>query len=218
MLVSGDDEVLDIIHALRPSEDLAVQLGPGAVNRELGQPLAASGMPDPSLRGVSLAQEEVRLNLRKARKMRVGQTQSIRLSSPKELQDANAPSHLVLPFVLSSIELSAELGIWPMYRSGIILLTEVLVDMTGQHMAAAAIREVENIWDQVGPPLESSLPSLGRSRLQLCHGSDEEDIARAALVWGKANIELALSQEDSSAESPQAYFGEDTLLQQETFS
>ena len=86
-------------------------------------------------------------------------------------QDANAPSHLVLRYVLSSIQLSADLGLWPMYRSGIILLSEVLASIEGQHMAPAAIREIENIWNQVRQhshrrfALRSSHPGYFRSAM-----------------------------------------------------
>ena len=68
---SDDQEALDIVHALKPSDELSVRLGPGGNTRELGQPLSMSGMDDPSIRGVPLAHEEIRSGLRKARKMQV---------------------------------------------------------------------------------------------------------------------------------------------------
>ncbi len=74
---------------------------------------------------------------------------NITLPVLKGSKDSNAPSHLILPHILSAIQLSSELGLWPLYRLGIVVLGEVLLAMEGAGMAKKAIEEVESVWDQV---------------------------------------------------------------------
>ncbi|ORX36306.1 anaphase-promoting complex subunit 5-domain-containing protein [Kockovaella imperatae] len=161
--LSGDVEAMDLLVALKPPDELSVRLGPGANTRELGQSLELSGMSDPSLRGVPLAHEEVQASLLKARK----------------LKNADFPPHVLLPHVLSAVHLSAELGLWPLYRKGIVQLAEVLLCIEGQGMAARAMEEVEAIWEQI------------------LNEGNQENTCRALLVLAKAKLDV--NSEDSSA-------------------
>ncbi|EIW68893.1 hypothetical protein TREMEDRAFT_57036, partial [Tremella mesenterica DSM 1558] len=67
------------------------------------------------------------------------------------------------------------LGLWPMYRLSIVLLSHVLISAESG-LAQKALSEVESVWSQV---LESG---------------DEETICLAALAMGKANVELGLDK------------------------
>ncbi|KAK8861418.1 hypothetical protein IAR55_002237 [Kwoniella newhampshirensis] len=146
------------------------RLGPGGPSRENGHP---PSMELPSMsdfdasrsasrghisRQITLVQEEIRSSLRKATK----------------LQSSSSPPHTILPHVLSAVQLSSELGLWGLYRFGVVVLCEVLLSMEGMGMATKVIREIEQVWEQI----------LG--------SGDQEVIARGALSLGKAKLELAL--------------------------
>ena len=75
-------------------------------------------------------------------------------SAPNQLKEAHAPPHLTLPHVLSAIQLSSELGLWPIYRYGVVLLGDVLLSMEVTGMAHKSIEEVETVWDQVSRPAQ----------------------------------------------------------------
>ncbi|WVQ79026.1 hypothetical protein IAT38_001118 [Cryptococcus sp. DSM 104549] len=168
--MNGDPETLSYLSSLQPPKDYSTRLGPGGPSRELGHPSplspsSLSPITDSSQfsQRILLVQEHVRDSLRKATK----------------LQASAAPAPQILPHVLSAVELSAELGLWVLYRYGVVVLAEVMLGMEGMGMAEKVIREVESVWDQV----------LG--------GGDVEVIARGALCLGKANIELALDNESA---------------------
>ena len=90
------------------------------------------------------------------------------------MQEANVPAQIVLPRLLSCTELSASLGLWPMYRLSVVILGYVLLSLEASGMAQKAIDQVMEVWPQV----------LG--------SSDQEAKAIGALVLGKAKVDLAL--------------------------
>ena len=47
------------------------------------------------------------------------------------------------------MHLSHDLGLWPLYRLGVVTLAEVILEMEEQGMARKAIEEVEQIWPEV---------------------------------------------------------------------
>ncbi|WVQ94714.1 hypothetical protein IAU59_001794 [Kwoniella sp. CBS 9459] len=183
-----DSDTLSYLAALQPPKEYSKRVGPGGPTRETGHPapiplynldlddkyndneISGSG---PS--GIKLVQEEIRSSLRKGTK----------------LQESNAPIHMVLPHVLSAVQLASEMGLWAVYRFGVIVLAEVLVEMDG--MAQKAITQVESVWDQV------------------LRGDDLEAIARGALALGKAKMELALGAEGTDGTSTGADYQHQAL-------
>ncbi|WVF66904.1 hypothetical protein IAT40_001647 [Kwoniella sp. CBS 6097] len=163
----NDSDTLSYLASVQPPKGYSERVGPGGPTRETGHP-APVPLPDPNdgdlessgPGGIKLIQEEIRSSLRKGTK----------------LQESNAPTHMVLPHILSAVQLSSELGLWSVFRFGVVVLAEVLLEMDG--MAQKAMKQVVQVWDQV----------LG--------GDDLEAITRGALVLGKANMELALDIED----------------------
>ncbi|KAK4685598.1 hypothetical protein P7C73_g4543, partial [Tremellales sp. Uapishka_1] len=146
-----DIETLTLLSHLRPPR--VPRLGPGGPEREMAHP---SPIPhEPPSRGITLAQDEVRSALLKARKM----------------QASGHPTHLILPHVLSSLQLSSELGLWSLYRLSVVVFADVLLGMKGMQTAERAAEEVGNIWDQI------------------LASQDTECIALGALVLGKAELE-----------------------------
>ena len=135
-----------------PPEGSIACLGAGGPSRQLGHPSADLNANErvTTSRGIILAQEEVRSSLRKAKKMQVRRKMpSLRVLELTASKEANTPSYLILPRVLSAVQMSNELGLWPLYRHGIIVLGEVLVSMEGAGMAPKAMQEVLSVWDQV---------------------------------------------------------------------
>lgn len=88
-----------------------------------------------------------------------------------------------MPHVLSAVQLSSELGLWPLYRHGIVVLGEVLLAMEGTGMAKKAFDEVESVWPQVSPwageepGLTNPDPCIGRRRdhRSRCTGSGQSE-------------------------------------------
>ncbi|OCF34681.1 hypothetical protein I316_03724 [Kwoniella heveanensis BCC8398] len=172
-----DSDTVAYLVSLQPPKNYSKRVGPGGPTRETGHP-ASIGISMPystsdegdvdmaevqtsGRSGIKSIQEEIRESLRKGMK----------------LHESNAPSHMILPHVLSSVQLSSELGLWGIYRFGMIVLAEALLEMDG--MAEKALNQVEQVWDQV------------------LAGDDLEAIARGALVLGKASMELALIAEEN---------------------
>lgn len=72
------------------------------------------------------------------------------LSTATELQRSSSPSHLILPHVMSAVQLSSELGMWRLYRFGVVVLAEVMLGMEAVPLSKKAIQEIESVWSQVG--------------------------------------------------------------------
>ena len=152
-----------MIYALRPPNDTSRTSGPGGPFREFGHPDPSANLGTP--RGIVLAQEEVHSSLRKAKKMQVSAAPSLMPNhNHVPWQEAQAPPHLSLPHVLSAVNLSAELGLWPLYRLGIVVLGDILLSMEGAGMAQKAIDEVESVWDQVRGVVFRHARSADRNR------------------------------------------------------
>lgn len=56
-----------------------------------------------------------------------------------------------MPLVLSALHMSSSLGLWPLYRFGVILFCEVLLSME-RGMTKKVIEEVQQVWSQVNSP------------------------------------------------------------------
>ncbi|WWC99167.1 hypothetical protein V866_006062 [Kwoniella sp. B9012] len=157
----GNDILLSHISSLQPPSGYSRRQGVGGPNRETGHPEAKNlNLTDeqaPS-KGITLVQEHIKDLFKKVEK----------------LQLANAPSHMILPDILSAVQLTSELGLWALYRFGVIVLCEVLLSMEGMGMASKAIREIEIVWDQISG------------------GDDLECIARGSMCLGKAKLDVAL--------------------------
>ncbi|WVR03960.1 hypothetical protein IAU60_000959 [Kwoniella sp. DSM 27419] len=165
----GDTDSVDYLSAMQPPKSSSKRRGPGGPSRETGHPEAVPLGTDASettfSRSILLVQEEIRDTLRKAQK----------------LQEASAPWHLILPHVLSAVQLSSELGLWALHRFAVVILGEVILSMQG--LAEKAIKEVEAVWDQI------------------LRGDDLEALARGALVLGKAHVEQALDADSDTVGS-----------------
>ncbi|ORY23427.1 hypothetical protein BCR39DRAFT_549234 [Naematelia encephala] len=133
-VLNGDISSLELLDSLRPSPCTMRKLGPGGIVRDMAHPspILDNGETEPSV-NARLIQDEIRTSLSKVRKM----------------QESKTPPHLSLPLVLSDIQLSSELGLWTLYRFGIVLMADILLSMEGGKLAQKAKNEVESIWDQV---------------------------------------------------------------------
>ena len=137
---SGDTEALDVLDLLDPVDHAATKKGPGGVGREDTQGLANTS---------TLVQDGIISTLNKARKMQVGTSPWRREVKRVSDQDAQAPPHLILPHVLSSIQLSIQLGLWPLYRIGVVAFAELLLSTEGHGLGERAVEEVEKVWPEV---------------------------------------------------------------------
>lgn len=149
----ADGDALAVINGLRGSTGL-VRLGPGGPLREQFDTTAP---PPPRARGIIFAHGEVTAALHRADK----------------LLAAHAPAHLILPDVLSALQLASSLGLWPVYAAASVFFAESLLAMD---LPAKAEEEIERVWDQL----------RGQS------------LARAALVRAKAHAAIALDSPDSA--------------------
>ncbi|WVO18050.1 hypothetical protein L204_105748 [Cryptococcus depauperatus] len=168
--MNNDFKSLSYLFSVRPSKSISKRLGPGGPLRELSHPLpvphSSNGGPSTSFKfskHIRLLQDHIQESLKTA----------------TSLQSTSAPAHLVLPHVLSAVQLSSELGLWRIYRFGVVILAECMMSMEGIPMAAKAVREIESIW----PQLQAS--------------QDQEALARGGLCLAKAHLDLALESSDS---------------------
>lgn len=142
-----DAAALSVLAGLRaPAPE---RTGPGGLVRDKFD-LEAT----PESRGILSAQEHIRDSLKQARSM----------------LDKHTPAHLILPIVLSALQLAQSLALWPLHDEGIVALSEVLLQM---ELWSKADKEVAAFWPRLGGELG----------------------ARAALVRAKAHAALALEQE-----------------------
>lgn len=51
---------------------------------------------------------------------------------------------------MSAVQLSSELGMWRLYRFGVVVLAEVMLGMEAVPLSKKAIQEIESVWSQVG--------------------------------------------------------------------
>ncbi len=96
---------------------------------------------------------------------------------------------MILPNIISALELSAQLYLLPMYRLAMVMLSGVLLIMEGTDFASKALAQVVEIWDQV-----------------LVSG-DIETIALGWLVQGKAKIDLGLGNCDDDERTNMTLLG-----------
>ncbi|KJE01609.1 hypothetical protein I311_04771 [Cryptococcus gattii NT-10] len=118
------------------------------------------------------------------------------LSTATKLQLSFTPSHLVLSHVLSAVQLSSELGMWRLYRFGVVVLAEVMLSMEAVPLSQKAIHEIESVWSQ------------------LIASGDYEALARGALVMAKGYIDLSLD----SGSTTEHDLANDHLLQAFTYA
>lgn len=141
---SGNPDALSYLSSLQPPKRYSSRVGPGGPLREHGHPKPIPLPMDDRYEEVkndgkfstqiSLLQDHVRSSL----------------STATELQRSSSPSHLILPHVMSAVQLSSELGMWRLYRFGVVVLAEVMLGMEAVPLSKKAIQEIESVWPQVG--------------------------------------------------------------------
>lgn len=151
--LAADSDALAVINGLRAAPATISRLGPGGPLRDAFDPDEPYNTPP--RRGITFAHGQVTSALRRAEK----------------LLASHAPAHLVLPDVLSALQLSASLGLWPLYTSGTLALADTLLAMD---LPAKAEAEAARVWDRLRGV----------------------DVARAALIRAKAAAALALADAD----------------------
>ncbi|KAL0252421.1 hypothetical protein I308_101812 [Cryptococcus tetragattii IND107] len=166
--LNGNPDTLSYLLSLQPPKHYSSRVGPGGPLREHGHPKPIPLPMDEYYEAVkndgkfstqiSLLQDYVRSSL----------------STATKLQLSSSPSHLVLSHVLSALQLSSELGMWRLYRFGVVVLAEVMLSMEAVPLSRKAIHEIESVWS----PLIAS--------------GDYEALARGALVMAKGYIDLSL--------------------------
>ncbi|WWC68778.1 uncharacterized protein I206_102713 [Kwoniella pini CBS 10737] len=157
-----DESSLNYISACQAPLEYSEKKGPGGPSIEIGHPKAKLDT-QPSNKGIKLIHEYIKDLFKKVEK----------------LLKSFSPSHLILPLILEAIQLSNELGIWNLYRFGIILLCEVLLQIECLEMDKKVINELEKIWDQI------------------LSGNDLECINRSLICLSKAKINLYLNDENN---------------------
>ncbi|WWD08891.1 hypothetical protein V865_007005 [Kwoniella europaea PYCC6329] len=179
----GDDILLSHISSLQPPSAYSQRQGVGGPSRETGHPesitLNLIDEQAPS-KGITLIQEHIKDLFKKVEK----------------LQLANAPSHMILPDILSAVQLTSELGLWALYRFGVVVLCEVLLSMEGMGMASKTIREIEIVWDQIsgGDDLECIARGsmcLGKAKLDVALDDDSEDLLDEAILHIQHSVEVS---------------------------
>ncbi|OXG15048.1 anaphase-promoting complex subunit 5 [Cryptococcus neoformans Ze90-1] len=188
--LNGNPDALSYLSSLQPPKCYSSRVGPGGPLREHGHPKPIPLPMDDRYEEVkndgkfstqlSLLQDHVRSSL----------------STATELQRSSSPSHLILPHVMSAVQLSSELGMWRLYRFGVVVLAEVMLGMEAVPLSKKAIQEIESVWSQ------------------LIASEDYEALARGALVIAKGYIELSLDS-GSTAEHDSA---NDHLFQAFTYA
>ncbi|WVO20114.1 uncharacterized protein IAS62_001405 [Cryptococcus decagattii] len=166
--LNGNPDTLSYLLSLQPPKHYSSRVGPGGPLREHGHPKPIPLPMDEYYEGVkndgkfstqiSLLQDYVRSSL----------------STATKLQLSSTPSHLILSHVLSAVQLSSELGMWRLYRFGVVVLAEVMLSMEAVPLSQKAILEIESVWPQ------------------LIASGDYEALARGALVMAKGYIDLSL--------------------------
>lgn len=161
--LARDTVALATLRGLRAPSDSSARYGPGGPVRDVWEP---SARPSDD-RGIVFAHGYV----------------ADALTRVREKLDADPPSppHLMLRDVLAALELASGLGLWRLYRAGVVSLAEVLLAMDGS-MAAKADGEVARVWDE------------------LVAGTDAEALVRAALARGKAHATIASEMDEVDAE------------------
>lgn len=140
---SGNPDTLSYLLSLQPPKHYSSRVGPGGPLREHGHPKPIPLPMDEYYEAVkndgkfstqiSLLQDYVRSSL----------------STATKLQLSSSPSHLVLSHVLSALQLSSELGMWRLYRFGVVVLAEVMLSMEAVPLSRKAIHEIESVWSPV---------------------------------------------------------------------
>jgi len=150
-VLDGDGDALSVIAGLRGSTAL-LRVGPGGPVREAFDPAAP---PTSSAKGIIFAHGEVTSALRRAEK----------------LLAAHAPAHLVLPDVLSALQLASALALWPLYAHATLAFADALLAM---NLPYKADEEVARVWEQLGAV----------------------DVARGALIRAKAYAAMAMDVDE----------------------
>ncbi|GMK56651.1 hypothetical protein CspeluHIS016_0304910 [Cutaneotrichosporon spelunceum] len=132
--------------------DSSARFGPGGPPRDLWEPSAAPKED----RGIVFAHRHV----------------TDALDGVREGLDADPPTppHLLLRHTLASLELASGLGLWPVYRAGVVCLADVLL---GMDLPRKADTELGAVW------------------AELVAGHDALLLARAALARAKAWASIA---------------------------
>jgi anaphase-promoting complex subunit 5 len=144
MTMSSEDyDSLAVLNALKLPNDVLRAKGSGGNMQEAVQ-------RDTSAATTSSSIGHIQGLLAKAKKMQVSSlyawsTAQLTLT----LQDANAPSHLIMPLAFSGVQLAAQMGLWQLYRLGVVVLAEVMLSMEGAKLAQRALNEVKRVWDHV---------------------------------------------------------------------
>jgi hypothetical protein len=164
LIDSGNTEAITIVEAMCPSPNLSLQKGIGGNDREVG----SASAPGASSREVpKFAHDQVRDQLRKAKKLMVSNV-SFDITVPKlTKQAAETPANLVLPDVMSALHLATKLSLWPLYRHSVVLFAMLMLSMDGAGLAGKVKDLLLEHRDQVGPPryLQGLLGLTGRSWL-----------------------------------------------------
>ncbi|CAK9783375.1 hypothetical protein CC85DRAFT_90268 [Cutaneotrichosporon oleaginosum] len=143
--LARDGEAERVLRGLHSNS--SARFGPGGPPRDLWEPSAAPK----DERGIVFAHKYVTDALERVR----------------DGLDADPPTppHLLLRHTLASLELAAGLGLWPVYRDGVVCLADVLL---GMDLSRKADAELDAVWDE------------------LVAGHDALLLARAALARAKA--------------------------------
>lgn len=101
---------------------------------------------------------------------------NLRTSLRKSLKllDSATPAHIILPDVLCAVQSAQQLGSWRLHRLATMVMAEVLLGL-GKGLGPKVIEILEGVWYGI----------MG--------GNDEDVKALAALVLGKAEVEVAMS-------------------------
>ncbi|WWC87703.1 uncharacterized protein L201_002595 [Kwoniella dendrophila CBS 6074] len=167
----GDHHSLSHLSSLQPPSEYSERIGAGGPIRENGHPKSIMIDEDPAkipTKGIKMIHEYIKDLFKKVEKL--------------QLTSSSTPNHLILPHILEAVQLSKELGLWSLYRFGMIILCEIMLTIENiDGMSQKVVIEIEKIWDQI----------LG--------GNDVESIARGELCLGKAKLDLYLNDETQTS-------------------
>jgi hypothetical protein len=118
-------------------------------------------------------------------------------------QKADAPSHLILPDVLSALHLSNQLSLWPLYREATVLLSLVMLNMEGAGLAEKIRTQLSKIQDQV---CGGHWCAPSKLMSQVLASENEELIVMMDTALGEAEIEIALDQKENDYGMMSSFF------------